>query len=269
MVRRSGIRAGRSHRALPWYGGGSVDRGTVRVGTVAALYRFLVKSMRGEMVLSAQLYWHGLAGDRRYAFVREGNASRFPWLTGREVPDLLRYAPYLAADDEPMNDPVRVRTPAGADLAIGDALLRDELAGRYGAGVTLLQNSRGVPDSAALSLLGVATVRELGARIGTPLDPLRFRNNVLIATIDDCPFEEEGWLDGVIRFGEEPAGPRVHVNRKDPRCMMVNLDPDEVTQNPAVLRTIVRERERCAGLYASVEGIGMIGVGDPVYLSRR
>lgn len=246
-----------------------MDEGTVRVGTVAALYRFPVKSMRGEMVSSAQLYWHGLAGDRRYAFVREGNTSRFPWLTAREVPDLLRYAPYFAAAAEPMNDPVRVHTPGGADLAIEDAALRDELATRYGAGITVLQNSRGVPDSAAISLLGMATVRELGARIGATLDPLRFRNNVVIATAGDRPFEEEGWLGGVVRFGDGVAGPRVHVNRKDPRCMMVNLDPDEVTQNPAVLRTIVREREQCAALYCSVEAIGTIGVGDPVYLLRR
>lgn len=246
-----------------------MDDGAVQVGTVVALYRFPVKSMRGELVPSAQLYWHGLAGDRRYAFMREGNTSRFPWLTGREVPDLLRYAPYFAAAAEPMNDPVRVRTPAGADLAIEDAALREELAARYGAGVMLLQNSRGVPDSAAISLLGVATVRELGERVGATLDPLRFRNNVLIATAGDQPFEEETWLDGVVRFGVGTAGPRVHVNRKDPRCMMVNLDPDAATQNPAILRTIVREREQCAGLYCSVEGIGTIGVGDPVYLLRR
>lgn len=240
----------------------------VLVGAVATLYRFPVKSMRGETLPAAQLYWHGLAGDRRYAFVRDGNTSRFPWLTGREVPDLLRYAPYFTADGDPMNDPVRVRTPEGADLAIDDAALRDELAGRWGSGVTLLQSSRGVPDSAALSLLGAATVRELGARVGATLDPLRFRNNVLIETVDGLPFEEESWLGGVVRFGEDAAGPRVHVNRKDPRCMMVNLDPEAATQNPAILRTIVREREQCAALYCSVEAIGMIRVGDPVYLLR-
>lgn len=246
-----------------------MDEITARVGTVAALYRFPVKSMRGQLMPAAQLYWHGLAGDRRYALVREGNTSRFPWLTAREMPELLRYAPYFAAADEPMDDPVRVRTPTGADLAIEDAALRDELAAQYGAGVTLLQNSRGVPDSAAISLLGLATVRELGARVGATLDPLRFRNNVVIATAGDRPFEEEEWLGGVVRFGESAAGPRVHVNRRDPRCMMVNLDPDEVTQNPAVLRAIVREREQCAALYCSVEAIGAIGVGDPVYLLRR
>ena len=246
-----------------------MDQRMIRVGTVAALYRFPVKSMRGDLVSSANIYWHGLAGDRRYAFVREDNTTRFPWLTAREVPDLLRYVPYFAADAEPMSDPVRVRTPDGADLAIEDAALRDELAARHGAGVTLLHSSRGVPDSAAISLLGTATVRELGARVGATLDPLRFRNNVVIDTAGDRPFEEEDWLGGVVYFGDAAAGPCVHVNRKDPRCMMVNLDPDAATQHPAVLRTIVREREQCAALYCSVEAIGTISIGDPVYCAQR
>ena len=246
-----------------------MEENAIWVGTVAALYRFPVKSMRGERVSSANLYWHGLAGDRRYAFVREGNTTRFPWLTAREVPDLLRYVPYFAADAEPMSDPVRVRTPDGDDLAIEDADLRAALAARHGAGVSLLHSSRGVPDSAAISLLGTATVRELGVRVGATLDPLRFRNNVLIDTAGDRPFEEEDWLGGVVHFGDPATGPRVHVNRKDPRCMMVNLDPDAVTQNPAVLRTIVREREQCAALYCSVEAIGALSVGDPVYFARR
>lgn len=239
-----------------------VGGGAVRVGMVRALYRSPVKSMRGESVASARLYWHGLAGDRRYAFVREGNTSRFPWLTGREVPDMLRYTPYCADAGDPMLAPIRVRTPDGADLAIEDGALRADLSAKYAAEVSLLQNSRGVPDSAAVSLLGVASVRELGAA----LDPLRFRNNLLIETRDDRPFEEEGWIGGLLVFGDRANSPRIRVNRRDPRCMMVNLDPDEATQHPAVLRAIVRERDQCVGLYASTEAIGTLNVGDAVYL---
>lgn len=210
------------------------------------------------------VYWHGLAGDRRYAFVREGNTSRFPWLTGREVPQLLRYRPHFGVNDDPGSGPLRVQTPDGVDLAIEDSLLRNELAARYGAPVQLLQSSRGIPDSAAVSIIGVATVRELGERIGTNLDPIRFRPNVLIETVGDRPFEEEEWLGGLLVFGNREDSARIRANRKDPRCMMVNLDPDEATQNPAVLRQIARDRATCAGLYASVEGIGTIRVGDTV-----
>ena len=238
------------------------------VGVVKQLYRYPIKSMRGEPIPASTVYWHGLAGDRRYAFVREGNTSRFPWLTGRELPQLLRYRPYLQAGDDPASVPVRVRTPDGEDLAIEDDALRDELAERYGSEVQLLQSNRGIPDSAALSILGAATVREFGERIGALLDPIRFRPNILIETADGQPFEEDGWLGGLLVFGHRDDSARIRANRKDPRCMMVNLDPDGATQNPAVLRQIVREREGCAGLYASVEACGTIRVGDRVHLLR-
>ncbi len=236
------------------------------VGTVAALYRYPVKSMRGARIEETPVYWHGLAGDRRYAFVRGGNTSRFPWLTGREVPELLRYAPYLAAQGDPSTVAVRVVTPDGDDLAIEDAALAGELAARHGGAVYLLHSSRGVPDSAGVSILGAATVRQLGERVGATLDPLRFRPNILVETVEGRPFEEEDWLGGLLRFGEREDGARIRANRKDPRCMMVNLDPERAEQNPAVLRAIVRERDTCAGLYATTEGVGSVRVGDPVYL---
>ena len=93
---------------------------------VAMIYRYPVKSMRGERIDATQVYWHGLAGDRRFAFVRGGNTSRFPWLTGREVPNLLRYAPYFVESANPGASQVRVITPDGADHALEDDALRDD-----------------------------------------------------------------------------------------------------------------------------------------------
>lgn len=238
------------------------------VGRVAALYRYPVKSMRGERIESTQVYWHGLAGDRRFAFVRGGNTSRFPWLTGREVPNLLRYAPYFVNVADPGASPVRVVAPDGADHALEDDALRDGLAAQYGNAVYLLQSNRGIPDSAGVSILGAATVGDLGARIGADLDPIRFRPNILVEAAGGRPYEEEEWLGGLLIFGEGADGARIRANRKDPRCMMVNLDPAQAVQNPAVLREIARNREECVGLYATTEGVGTIKVGDPVRLVR-
>lgn len=239
------------------------------VGTVAAVYRYPVKSMRGERIEASRVYWHGLAGDRRYAFVRGGNTSRFPWLTGREVPELLRYAPYFVGEGDPATLPLRVVTPDGADLAIEEEALGAELAARHGGPVYLLHSGRGVPDSAGVSILGAATVRGLGERVGMVLDPLRFRPNILVETVGGAPFEEEGWLGGLLRFGDRDDAAQIRANRKDPRCMMVNLDPAGAAQNPAILREIVRERDQCAGLYATTEGLGSVRAGDPIYLSAR
>src|SRR5512137_2417184 len=73
-----------------------------RVGCVAALWRYPVKSMAAEALEHAQVSWHGLPGDRRWAFIRKGAVtSGFPWLTIRERPDLWRYRPSFVRPDLP------------------------------------------------------------------------------------------------------------------------------------------------------------------------
>ena len=55
------------------------------IGTVKALFRHPVKSMRGEELDAATIGWHGVDGDRRYAFVKSDSPSGFPWLTPPEA----------------------------------------------------------------------------------------------------------------------------------------------------------------------------------------
>ena len=63
------------------------------IGWIDALFRYPVKSMRGEAIDTADLTWHGIDGDRRLALRRAGERGGFPWLTAGRWPDLLRYAP--------------------------------------------------------------------------------------------------------------------------------------------------------------------------------
>ena len=239
------------------------------VGTIAALYRYPVKSMRGEALAAADLGPHGLTGDWRYAFVRAGNASAFPWLTARQVPDLLRYAPYFAGPGDPDRATVRVLTPDGADFAIDSPALRDELAARYGAPVALHHARAGVPDAAPVSLLGAASVDDLAAIVGAPLAPLRFRPNIVIAAAGGQPYAEDGWVGRTLALGEGAAAARVRVDQRDPRCAMVTLDPADAARNPAVLRAIAALRDNCLGVYGAVEQPGPLRAGDPVYLLDR
>jgi MOSC domain-containing protein len=57
------------------------------VGAVQAVYRYPVKSMRGETLTESPVGWAGLPDDRRYAFVQGDNHSPFPYLTGRDSLD--------------------------------------------------------------------------------------------------------------------------------------------------------------------------------------
>jgi uncharacterized protein YcbX len=65
----------------------------IEIGTIAAINRFPVKSMQGEVLECASLRWTGIDGDRQYAFYRAANRSRFPWLTARVVAGMVRYMP--------------------------------------------------------------------------------------------------------------------------------------------------------------------------------
>ena len=65
---------------------------TREVGRVVGLWRYPVKSMAAEALESVEVGWHGLAGDRRWAFVRGGlERSGFPWMTIREDAAMWRY----------------------------------------------------------------------------------------------------------------------------------------------------------------------------------
>src|SRR5690349_13844707 len=66
----------------------------IQVGHVCELVRYPVKSMAGSVTESAYLGWHGLDGDRRFAFRRLGDPSGFPWLSASRLPELLLYHPF-------------------------------------------------------------------------------------------------------------------------------------------------------------------------------
>ena len=64
-----------------------------RVGRIVSAWRYPVKSMAGERLESAPVTLQGIEADRMYAFVQAGSPSPFPWLTGRELPSLMRHQP--------------------------------------------------------------------------------------------------------------------------------------------------------------------------------
>ena len=50
----------------------------IEIGQSEAIFRYPVKSMRGEPLLAATLGWHGIDGDRRLAFVGSTRATASP-----------------------------------------------------------------------------------------------------------------------------------------------------------------------------------------------
>jgi uncharacterized protein YcbX len=84
----------------------------IHVGYVHEIVRYPVKSMAGVAARSAFLGWHGLQGDRRYAFRRLNDNSGFPWLTASRLPELILYQPLGV--DENAEDPMPTHVPSEA-----------------------------------------------------------------------------------------------------------------------------------------------------------
>jgi uncharacterized protein YcbX len=231
-----------------------------QVGRVLGLWRYPVKSMGAEALAEIEVSWHGLAGDRRWAFVRDGvPKSGFPWLTIRERGDMSHYVPSFVDPVRPDQSPTVVRTPTGSSFEVTDPALGDELEP---LGVGVIKQDRGIFDTFPLSLITTQTIARLGETVGSTLDVQRFRPNFLVEAAEDVPFEEDNWVGSVLRIG----GLRLRVDKRDGRCVVITIDPLTTERNPAILRAVAREREGCLGVYGSTVEPGRVAVGDPVLL---
>ena len=236
------------------------------VGRVSDLVRYPVKSMAGTATVSAFLGWHGLDGDRRFAFRRAGDDSGMPWLTATRLPALLLYQP-VGLDEstgEPL--PTHVRTPAGAEVGLRSPDLAAEIAAGFGSGVELMMLRHGIFDDGPVSVISLATIAGIGREAGLDLDRRRFRANIVVETERGDTFLEDRWVGATLRFGDAESSPAVSVTVRDVRCMMLNLDPDTAEQDARVMKTVVRLNANNAGVYATVVRTGVLRVGDPVHL---
>jgi uncharacterized protein YcbX len=231
-----------------------------RVGRVVGLWRYPVKSMSAEALAEVDVSWHGLAGDRRWAFIRNGvQQSGFPWLTLRERHDMNHYRPSFAEPARPDKSPLTVETPSGAVFDIADPALGAEL---YPSGVRVIKQDRGIFDTFPLSLITTQTIARLGETVGAPLGVQRFRPNVLVEAADEAEMPEDGWLGCVLRIG----GMRMRIDKRDSRCMVITIDPETSERNPAILRTVARDRQGCLGVYGSTVEPGRVALDDHVFI---
>ena len=235
------------------------------IGHIKALFRYPVKSMAGVRLDSASLGWHGLNGDRRFAFRRLVDQSGFPWLTASRLPELLLYKPVGEAEVD-KNLPTHIRTPEGAELELQSDDLRNEITRRHGSPVQLMQLKQGIFDEAAVSLINVTTIREVERAADRRLDVLRFRPNILIESNGVEPFAEDQWVGKTLRFGTDDDGPAVSVTMRDLRCVMINLDPETAEADSSVMKAALRLNANQAGVYATVIRSGELRINQKIYL---
>ncbi|HEV8368825.1 MAG TPA: MOSC domain-containing protein [Pyrinomonadaceae bacterium] len=238
----------------------------IQLGHVCELVRYPVKSMAGTATESAYLGWHGLDGDRRFAFRRLGENNGFPWLSASRVPELLLYHPFGLDESTGEPLPTHVRTPAGTDIELRSTELQSEIAERLGSHVELMNLKHGIFDEGSVSVISLTTIGDISREAGVDLDIRRFRANIVLETHDIEPFLEDRWVGGRLVFGDSEPRPALMITQRDVRCMMINLDPDTAKQDARVLKTAVRLNQNNAGVYGTVVQTGGIRVGQTVCL---
>lgn len=216
--------------------------------------------MGAEVLAEVDVSWHGFAGDRRWAFIRDGAAqSGFPWLTLRERGDMSHYRPSFVELARPDKSATVVRTPSGSIFDVADPALGAELCP---SGVRVIRQDRGIFDTFPLSVITTQTIARLGEMVGALLDVERFRPNILVEAIDDAPFAEDGWVGRVLSIGRA----RMRVDKRDGRCVVITIDPVTTERNPAILRAVAAARQGCLGVYGSTVEPGRVAVDDPVLI---
>src|SRR5437868_12397664 len=198
------------------------------IGTVESLWRYPVKSMRGEELDEVFAGFSGVYGDRLFAFSSSASPKGFPFLTGREQRQMLRYrprfrqpekaarpinqaeaeklppgvTPLYAAPDDLMLD---VETPSGDALAIDDSALIEALRQGIDAKhqLTLLRSERALTDCRPLSIFAVPTAEKLAEETGVPVDKRRFRATVYIDLISSEGFAEDKFYGRSLRIGSK------------------------------------------------------------------
>ncbi|HZI91332.1 MAG TPA: MOSC N-terminal beta barrel domain-containing protein [Thermoleophilaceae bacterium] len=228
------------------------------LGTVTALRRYPVKSLRGEDLERMEVNARGPVGDRLWALVdgdgklASGKDSR----RFRKVPGLLEHASRMDGD-------VPVLVPAAGDPVRGDA---PEVGAAVqfiaGPGWRLAREER-TPhhDASPILLVTSATLARLGEDVGSEVESQRLRPNIVVEVPDSPGFVEDAWVGCELAI----EGVRLRVAERCERCVMVNhAQPGGLDHRPKLLKQIGRSNDACAGVYADVMMPGTLRVGAAV-----
>lgn len=230
------------------------------VGTVESIWRYPIKSMRGEELAQARIGVGGVEGDRLFAFRSSVGRPEFPYFTAREQHEMLKYRPRLRGSGS-----AEVEMPDGRTVAIDDPALidslRDSVDPRHE--VSLMRSERAIADAYPVSLFSVQTARQLATETGTAEDKRRFRANIYLDLPTFAGFAENEFVGRSLRVGSDVI---IAVRKRDPRCVMITLHPDSCLQSVELLKTVAKAHGGAAGVYGEVLVEGLVRKGDLVEL---
>jgi len=255
-----------------------------KIGKLESVWRYPVKSMRGEQVDDVFVAYTGVMGDRVYAISSSHATPEFPWHTNREHEEFVLYnaryknpqstlkpAAMEAALKELLNPPyplenaftLEIETPGGETLDIDDPAFLEGLRDKSKGALTLHFTQKNAVDCRPLSLFSHQTLAQLGQETGMDLDKRRFRANFYVDWNSANGFYENELVDRKLKVGERLE---IMILELDPRCKSITIDPETAETQPRLLKHIARKYDGFAGVYAAVLMEGTVKTGDEIYL---
>jgi uncharacterized protein YcbX len=234
-----------------------------RVGTVAALYRYPVKSTAGETLDVAEVDGRGLRQDRTWAAYTDdgrmgsGKSSR----RFRKVDGLLGWRSSMTGGPEDARP--WLQAPGGARYRVGDEATDAALSEALGQPLVLrAEASVSHHDDCGLHLVSSSSLRRAAELTDAPVDARRLRPNLVLET-DGVGFLEDGWEGLELALGPDVV---LRVGPGMPRCVMVDQTHRDVGPAAPLLRTLGREHDLLLGAKAEVVTGGTLRLGDAVVL---
>ena len=224
---------------------------------VVALQRFPVKAMGVEALESVDVGATGLLGDREWAVYDAAGKLA----TGKHSRRFRRMDPVFTASARRDGDHTVITLPDGRRVVAGTPEADATLSEHFGEPVTVRRETDVQhQDAATFSLVGTATLVELGRHEGDgrPLDPRHLRANLVVET--DEPYAEESWVGRDLTIGTV----RLRLTEPIERCRMVGVAQVDLPERPGMLKAISEHHHLDAGVYATVLQTGSIAVGDAV-----
>jgi uncharacterized protein YcbX len=208
-----------------------MNASAVRIGTVDAVRRYPIKSLRSESPDFVQVDATGIRGDRTSAFiVRSGHVRVGKTYRGKE------------------NDRLHV----SSDVRTGR-----ESAAACGVDVELRLGSRFF-DDAPISLLVDRWLDDLNRHIGYHVEWERFRPNFFVRADDGFAQMENDLIGAQLQLGSV----RLHVRSPIERCVTTTYHPEGSASDPRILRFLAQERAALMGVYCDVIEPGVARAGD-------
>lgn len=248
---------------------------------VASLYRYPVKGLSPERLSRTELPTGGyLPGDRLFAI--ENGPSGFDPAEPVHQPK-IKYLMLMRNEalarlrtryDDDSRDLVIGHDDVETRFAIATAAGREQLSAFFKA--FMPDELRGEPRllaaplgyrftdsrSGFVSIINLASVADLETRLGVPVDPLRFRGNVMV---EGLPAWAE--LDLVDRELVAPSGLRLQVIKRIERCAATNVDPVTGIRDLQIPKALMKGYGHVdCGIYCRIVAGGTLGEGERLTL---